>query len=135
MSVQTDRSITINAVDLSAFLRTMDLDDGFEAVAGAETDGDTARYSERGMATGALSVQFKQSYAANEVDATISALPATFTVVIKPTSGAVSATNPSRTATMHLVDYQPNTGTIGDIAYCTASFALADGTGWARATA
>lgn len=135
MSVQTDRSIVINSVDLSSSLRVLDIDDGYEAVAGAETDGDSARHSERGMATGAMSVQFKQDFSSGSVDDTITSLPSTFTVVVKPASGSVSTSNPTRTATMHLVDYQPFSGTIGEIRYCTASFALASGTGWVRATA
>lgn len=135
MAVNLDRSLTVNAVDLSAYIRDMELTDGYEAATGAETDGDTARWSERGMAAGGLTVQLKQDYGAGTVDATISALPATFTVVVMPVAtGGVGATNPTRTATMHLVDYNPEAGSIGEIKYCSATFALAAGTGWVRAT-
>jgi hypothetical protein len=58
-----------------------------------------------------------QDFAASAVDATIFPLFNTLaTVVIVPTSGTVSATNPSYTATCLVNSYSPHASSVGDIA-------------------
>lgn len=129
-----DVSIVINGVDLSSSLRSLEVTTGAEAVA-AEAHGDNWRWFEEGLKTGAITAQFKQSFTSGGVDDTLSALPASFTVVIKPTSSAVGVNNPSFTATMMRESYVPFTGNIGDLGICTLTLALAADTGVVRAEA
>jgi hypothetical protein len=79
--------------------------------------GATARAHGKGLRNDAISLNVFQDYAASSVDATMSPLltnTAGFSVVIKPTSGAVSSTNPSFTATCLLMTYSPLAGGVGD---------------------
>jgi hypothetical protein len=69
-----------------------------------------------GIVSGQAKLDFYQDYAAGSVDATIWPLINTIgTVVIKPLGSAVSATNPSYTATVLINGYTPVTGTVGDL--------------------
>ena len=47
----------------------------------------------------------------------------TTVVSLKPTSAAVSATNPSYTMTMLLTTYNPISGSVGDLATASVTFA------------
>lgn len=127
-----DISITLGGTDLSSSLRGLEMEVGAEAVA-AEAHGDDWRWFEKGLETGVITCQFKQDFTSGGVDDTISGLADTFTVVIKPTSGSASSSNPSFTATMMVENYQRFTGTIGDLGICTLQLALAADTGVVRA--
>lgn len=70
-----------------------------------------------GLKEGSLTLQFNQDYASAAVDATLWPLLGTqATVVIKPTSTAVSANNPAYTAIALVTDLTPVSGNIGDLA-------------------
>lgn len=131
-----DISIVVNSVDLSSSLRGLVFDEAVEQQA-AEAHGDDWRWFEAGLRSGQVTAQFWQSFTSGGVDDTLTGLLADadgFTVVIKPTSGAVSTSNPSFTATMNLSAYQRFTGEIGDRALATAEFAVAANTGFVKAT-
>ena len=70
-----------------------------------------------GLREGSLTLQFNQDYATTTVDATLwPLLGSNATVVIKPTSTAVSASNPAYTAICVVNDLTPVSGNIGDLA-------------------
>jgi len=81
-----------------------------------------------GLQNNSVDITFNQDFAATKVAATLDALVGTTTtVVIKPTSAAVSATNPSYTiSNAYLGATQPVSGTVGDLA--TLSVTLTGGT-------
>lgn len=112
----TDASITINAVDLSDHISRARI--GASVVELNDTAfGDTWESLLGGLKSFAVDFNFHQDFAASEVDATLWPLLGTLTtVVIKPTSGAVSATNPSFTGSLLVSDYKPLDGQVGDLA-------------------
>jgi predicted secreted protein len=63
------------------------------------------------------SLGLHQDFAASDVDAAIYAAfnAASATLVIKPTSDAVSATNPSFSGSVIVPSYQPLNGNVGDV--------------------
>ena len=112
----TDASITINSVDLSDHISNAGLDTG-----SAELDdtafGDSWESAIGGLKNWTLRLDFHQDFAASEVDATVwPLLGTTTTVVLKPTSDAVSTTNPSFTGTVLVSEYSPISGNVGDLA-------------------
>ena len=134
--IYKDISIVVNSVDLSSSLRGLTFTEGVEQQE-ATAHGDTFRIFEAGLQTGSVTAQFWQDYSSGGVDDTISDLLSDadgFTVVIKPTSGSVSTSNPSFTATMNAENYERFTGEVGDKAVCSVDFALASGA-FVRATA
>lgn len=118
-------SVVINSVDLSDHVKSVTVTTGAEALDDTAM-GDTTRSNLGGLLTWSISVDFEQDYASAKVDATLSPLVGTTTVVVvKADSAAVSATNPSWTGTGLLTAYQPVGGTVGDLHMTQAQFASA----------
>ncbi len=121
--VLTDASVTVNSVDLSDYVTSVTLNyekDSVEVTA----MGATGHKFTGGLQNISLDVTFNQDFAASQVAATLDALVgATTTVVVKPTSAAVGATNPSYTITdAFLAATQPVAGSVGDLATMSVSF-------------
>lgn len=111
-----DHSITINGTAFSTALQSVEL-----MVEAAELEttafGGTFRERIAGLKTGSVTLNFFQDFAAGAVDATLfPLLGSNATVVVKPTSGTVSATNPAFTAVCLVVQYSPFSSSVGDIA-------------------
>ena len=120
--VATDYNITINGADFSTSLAAVTLDVTIE-----EQDttafGSTARTRIGGLQDASVSLDFHQDFGASSVDATLwPLLGSNATVVIKPTSGTVSATNPTYTFEALVTQYQPFASTVGDLATLSVSW-------------
>ena len=121
--VLTDASITINSVSLGDHSNTVTLNyekDSVEITA----FGMTGHKFTGGLQNNSLDIDLMQDFAAANVEATIFPLVGTqTTVVIKPTSDAVSATNPSYTLTdTFLAAHTPVAGAVGELAMTSLSF-------------
>ena len=119
-----DASVTVAGVDLSSYVRSVPVDAG-QNMQDDTAMGDTFQSNAAGLATWSVSVEFLQDYAASKVDATLQPLlgiGTTAALVIKPTSGSVSATNPSYSGTGILESYNPVGGAVGDQAMASATF-------------
>ena len=115
--VATDFSVSINgSTALASYLTQVEL----KATANDVTTtafGSSWVTRVAGLREGSLTLQFNQDYATTTVDATLwPLLGSNATVVIKPTSTAVSASNPAYTAICVVNDLTPVSGNIGDLA-------------------
>lgn len=112
--VFTDADISINSVDLSDHVRQVTLN--YEAETQDDTVmGDDTRSVAGGLKNWSMQIEFNQDFAAAKVDKTLFDIVGTAVVcVLKPTSGAVSATNPSFTGTGLIQNYNPMGGSVGD---------------------
>lgn len=114
--VATDYNVTINGTAFSSSLAAVTLDVTAEE---QETTafGDGYRTRIGGLKDGSITLDFHQDFGAGSVDATLFPLLGTqATVVIKPTSGTVTATNPSYTALALVTQYQPFASNVGELA-------------------
>lgn len=113
--VLTNASLVYNSIDLSAYVRSITVTMSSEDV-DITAMGATARAHAAGLRDDRIEVEFFQDFAASKVDATIVAQQggSGATMVIKPTTAAVSSTNPSYTLTAVPFDYQPMSGTVGE---------------------
>jgi hypothetical protein len=115
--VATDFSVTINgSTALASYLTQVELTT-------SATDVTTTAFGSpwvtrvAGLREGSLTLAFNQDYATTTVDATLWPLLGTnATVIIKPTSTAVSANNPAYTAICLVTELTPVSGQIGDLA-------------------
>lgn len=116
-------TVTINSVDLSDQCSQATLTYTAEALE-ATAFGDTARKYTSGLQNNEVTVTLYQSYAATETEATIYALVGTTTnIVLKPTSAAVGATNPSYTLTgAYLESHTPIAANLGELSTVTLTF-------------
>jgi hypothetical protein len=112
----TDYKVTINGTNLSTNLNSVELaleSDDLEVTA----FGGTFRERVGGLKTGSITLQFMQDFGAASVDATLFPLFNTLaTVVITPTSGTVTSTNPAYSAVALVNSYSPFASSVGDIA-------------------
>jgi hypothetical protein len=116
--VATDHKITVNGTAFSNVLQSVSLDLSADEI---ETTAFGSGFRTRiaGLKSGSVTLNFFQDFGAASVDAIIAPLftAGSFaTVVITPTSSAVSATNPSWTAVCLVSQYQPFSASVGDIA-------------------
>lgn len=117
-----DHKITINGTDFSTMLQSVELSTEADVL---ETTafGSTWRTRIAGLKTGSITLNFFQDFGAGAVDATLQPLMGSeATVVIKPTSGTTSATNPAYTAIALVSQYSPFTSQVGDIATLSVSW-------------
>jgi hypothetical protein len=121
--ILTDASITVNSVALSSLSNSVTLTyekDSVEITA----FGDSGHKFTGGLQNITCEMEMFQDFAATQTEATIYPLVGTpTTVVIKPTSAAVSATNPSYTLSdTMLVSHTPVAGAVGEVAMTSLSF-------------
>jgi len=120
-------TVTINSVDLQDQCTSATINYVYEQL---ETTafGDTARKfggsAVTSLQNNSVEIELYQSYAASETEATIFGLVGiNTTIVIKPTSAAVSATNPSYTISGYLESHTPINASLGELSTITLSFA------------
>lgn len=120
-----DISVVINTVDLSNHVRKITVDQTAEALDNTAM-GDSTKSHKGGLKGWTIDIEFLQNHTGSSVDATLSPLLGTTTsVVVKPTSSAVGATNPSFTGTALLVGYKPFDVNVGDMAGAVSRFVSA----------
>lgn len=121
--VLTDATITVNSIALSDHANSVTLNYEIDSV---ETTafGSTGHKFTGGLQNNSLDIEFMQDFAASNVEATIYPLVGTTTtVVIKATSSAVGATNPSYTLTgCFLAAHTPVAASVGELAKTSLSF-------------
>ena len=113
----TDYFITIGGVDLADRITSVDLP--IEVADLTTTNFDSLGWNERigGLKDAKVSINFNQDFAASEVEATVWPLLGTLvTVVLRPTSAAVSTTNPTYTVSALVNDWKPISAKVGDLA-------------------
>ena len=116
-------SITINAVDLSDQCTSAVINYVSEQLENT-TFSNTSRSFTSGLYSNSVTVTLYQSYAASETEASIyNLVGTTTTLVLKPASGAASATNPSYTLTgAFLSAHTPINASLGELSTIDLTF-------------
>jgi len=118
----TDYFVSINGTDFSTNLNSVELAleaDDLETTA----FGQGFRTRIGGLKQASLTLNFMQDFGSGSVDQVLSPLLASLaTVVLKPTSGTVSSTNPSFTMTALVTQYSPMASSVGDLATLSVTF-------------
>jgi hypothetical protein len=135
--VAKDVRIEINAVVVSSYGNNVSLDLKKE-----EQDdtafGDGARARLAGLEDPSLQVGFNQDFAAAALDATLFAAWSAGNVVtckVRPTSGAISTSNPEYVGGFLPSQYSPFGSSVGDAAKASINWPYGSGTSIARNTA
>jgi hypothetical protein len=136
-TVLRDADITVDGVNLSDHIRSVTINTEYADV---DLTGFGATLTEhgKGLGDGSIELEFIQDFDAASVDATlwpISQATTTVPVVVKPTSAAVSATNPSFTMQGLLMNYSPLAGSVGDVSATSVTFQNGAQSGVVRAVA
>lgn len=125
-----DGKCVINAVDLSTHVVEVETAGETDTVVDGPCMGHTVVKELPTIKRGRLRVRLKQDFASNLVHQTLQPLwtnKTAHTVLVRPTSAAISATNPDMTAAgAYLVGYQPVKGSFGDVPEVDAVWANVD---------
>lgn len=108
--------LEVNGVNLSQWTRSVELTIERDTP-DQTTMGDTTRRVIGGLLDWSVSATFAQDFAASAVDQTIwnaFAAGTAITVKVRPTSAAISATNPEYTGSAIIASYNPVSGSVGD---------------------
>ena len=129
-----DHRIEVNSVVLSGWTHQITWPIQYDALEDTAF-GDTARSRLAGLQDSTLGLGLNQDFAAGAVDATIGVARGTVVVVKgRPTSAAISATNPEYVGSYLISDYSPFANSVGALAQTSCSWPLADPDGIARNT-
>lgn len=114
--VATDVTVTLNGTAISSNLNGIELALSSDEVE-TTTFGDSGwKTVTGGIKSGSVRFDFMQDFGAGSVDALLFPLfNSNATVVIKPTSSTVSATNPAYTAVVLVNSYTPISASTGDL--------------------
>lgn len=130
-----DARVEVNAVDLSAWITSVQLPIEFEALENTAM-GNTARSRLAGLEDSTITLNFNDDFAASAVDATIWAARRTVVVIrVRPTSAAISATNPEYVGSYLVSQINPFGAGVGELATRSVAWPLSDPDGVARNTA
>jgi hypothetical protein len=121
--VLTDASVTINSVDLSDRVKSVSID-YFAEQQDDTTMGAGTRTMIPGLLDYTIECEMVQDFAVSNVDATMFPLvgAVAFPIAIRPTSGAIAATNPEYQGNVIIENYPPLGNTVGEIATTTLRF-------------
>ena len=136
--VATDVKTTINGQDFSDHIAAVTLDVTSDEIE-VTSFGSAWRSRVGGLKDASITIDFHQDFATSgsgAVDQTIwNNFGSLATVVVVPTSGTVSASNPSYTGVFLVSQTQPYASTVGDLATMSVTWPAANGTGIIRGTA
>jgi hypothetical protein len=136
-TILRDASITVDAVDLSDHASSVTITTEADDV-DLTSFGATNKEHAAGISDASIEIDFYQDFDAASVDATlwpISQDKEPVPIVVKPTSGAVSATNPSFTMQGILMNYSPLAGSVGEASTISVTFQNGAQTGIVKAIA
>jgi len=133
--VATDVKTTINGVNLSDHIAAVTLDISADEVETTAFSSAGWRSRIGGLKDASITIDFHQDFASGNVDSTVwSNFNSLATVVVTPTSGSVSATNPSYTGVFLVSQTQPIASSVGDLATMSLTWPAAGTAGITRGT-
>lgn len=137
--VATDVKTTINGVDFSDHIAAVTLELSTDEVETTAFGGSGFRTRIAGLKDGSITLDFHQDFATSgsgAVDQTIwNNFGSLATVVVVPTSGSVSASNPSYTGVFLVSQTSPVASSVGDLATQSVTWPAAGTAGITRGTA
>lgn len=125
--VLTDASIVINSVNLSDHIASVTITTSEDVIdtTGFSSTSAAGRTRVAGLADNSVTLEFHQDFATSNVEQTIyPLLGSTTTVVVKPTSAVQGATNPSYTFSALVSEWQPLSGSVGELATASVTWPI-----------
>jgi hypothetical protein len=136
--VLTSVTTTINGVDFSDHLASVTLDLSADEVETTAFGGSGFRTRVGGLKDASITLSFHNDFGSSGSDAVDSTIYNLYgsnaTVVVLPTSGSASATNPSYSGVFLVSQVNPISGSVGDLATRDLTWPVAGTAGIVRAT-
>lgn len=129
-------TVVVNSVDITDHVSQVTIETERDEV-DVTAMGATNKEILAGLGDATITVTVFQDFAAGEIDATmwpLSTSDTPFPVAVKPTSAAISATNPEYQMSALLLTYSPLDGSVGEASTTELTFRNASQTGLVRDT-
>jgi hypothetical protein len=127
--VLTDASVVINGINLSEFITSVAISTSEDVVDTTGMGSAGARTRISGLADNSVTFEFNQDFATSGPEITINAVGSSLvgtntTIVVKPTSAAVSASNPSYSFSAVVAEWQALSAAVGELATISATWPI-----------
>ena len=127
--VLTDASVVINGINLSEFITSVAISTSEDVVETTGMGSAGARTRVAGLADNSVTFEFNQDFATGGPEVTINAVGSSLvgtvtTVVVKPTSAVVSASNPSYSFSAVCAEWSPLSAAVGELATVSATWPI-----------
>jgi hypothetical protein len=126
--VLTDAKVTINGVNLSDHIASITLNESADVVETTAFSSTAAKTRVAGLRDNSVTLEFHQDFASSSVEQTIngtSSLVGTVTsIVVQPTSGSVSATNPSYSFSALVAEWQSLSASAGELSTASVTWPI-----------
>ena len=126
--VLTDAKVTINGVNLSDHIASITLNESADVVETTAFSSTAAKTRVAGLRDNSVTLEFHQDFASSSVEATINgstSLVGTVTaIVVQPTSGSVSATNPSYSFSALVSEWTSLNGSVGELSTASVTWPI-----------
>lgn len=126
--VLTDAKVTINGVNLSDHIASITISESADVVETTAFSSTAAKTRVAGLRDNSVTLEFHQDFASNSVEQTIngtSSLVGTVTsIVVTPTSGSVSATNPSYSFSALVSEWTSLSGSVGELSTASVTWPI-----------
>ncbi len=130
--VLTDANVLFATNDISQYITSVSLSTSYDVIdtTGISTTG-AARTRVAGLADNSITIEFNQDFADNALEELINGTNTTNGTVglvvamqVKPTSGAVSASNPKYNFNALISEWQPLSGAVGELATASVTWPI-----------
>lgn len=130
--VLTDANVLFATNDISQYITSVSLSTSYDVIdtTGISTTG-AARTRVAGLADNSITIEFNQDFADNALEELINGTTTTNGTVglivamqVKPTSGAVSASNPKYNFNALISEWQPLSGAVGELATASVTWPI-----------
>ena len=130
--VLTDANVLFASNDISQYITSISLSTSYDVIdtTGISTTG-AARTRVAGLADNSITIEFNQDFADNALEELINGTTTTNGTVglvvamqVKPTSGAVSASNPKYNFNALISEWQPLSGAVGELATASVTWPI-----------
>jgi hypothetical protein len=127
--VLTNASVVINGINLSEFITSIAISTSEDVVDTTGMGSAGARTRVAGLADNSVTIEFNQDFAAGGPEVSINAVGSSLvgtvtTIVVKPTSAAVGATNPSYSFSAVVSEWQPLSGAVGELSSISTTWPI-----------
>lgn len=126
--VLTDAFVTINGVNLSDHIASITINETTDVVETTAFSSTAAKTRIAGLEDNSVTLEFHQDFAANNVEATIngstSLVGTVTTIVVRPTSASVGATNPSYTFSALVSEWQSLSASVGELSTASVTWPI-----------
>lgn len=119
----TDAVVEVNSVDMTEFTKKVTIKVDVDELDDTTFGGNGYKSRKGGLKDWSFEVEFNSDFDAAAVDATLWPLLGTVTTIsVRPTSDAISATNPEYSGPVLIKEYTPLDGSVGDLAATSVSW-------------